>query len=49
MQHPPVGGTGYQDPLIAIHEGTLVIRRYYFPAGASASGWPRSPGSRSTP
>jgi hypothetical protein len=33
MQHPPVGGTSYQDPLIAIRDGTLVIRRYYFPTG----------------
>ena len=33
MQHPPVGGTSYQDPLIAIQDGTLAIRRYYFPTG----------------
>ena len=33
MHHRPAGGTGYQDPLIAIQDGTLVIRRYYFPTG----------------
>jgi hypothetical protein len=33
MQHQPGGGTSYQDPLIAIQDGTLAIRRYYFPTG----------------
>jgi hypothetical protein len=33
MQHQPAGGTSYQDPLISIQDGTLMIRRYYFPTG----------------
>jgi hypothetical protein len=33
MQHRPAGGTGYQDQLISIQDGTLAIRRYYFPTG----------------
>ena len=33
MQHQPAGGATYQDSLIAIRDGTLVIRRYYFPTG----------------
>jgi hypothetical protein len=34
MQHRPAGGATYQDSLIVIGDGTLVIRRYYFPTGA---------------
>jgi hypothetical protein len=34
MQHRPAEGAGYHDPLIAIQDGELVIRRYYFPTGA---------------
>jgi hypothetical protein len=33
MQHQPAGGATYQDSLIAIRDGRLVIRRYYFPTG----------------
>jgi hypothetical protein len=33
MQHRPAEGATYQDSLIAIQDGTLVIRRYYFPTG----------------
>jgi hypothetical protein len=33
MQHQPAGGAGYQDPLIAIRDGELALRRYYFPTG----------------
>jgi hypothetical protein len=33
MQHRQAGGATYQDSLIAIQDGTLVIRRYYFPTG----------------
>jgi hypothetical protein len=28
------GRASYQDPLISIQDGTLTIRRYYFPTGA---------------
>ena len=33
MQDRHTGPAGYQDPLISIQEGTLAIRRYYFPTG----------------
>jgi len=33
MRDRRAGPAGYQDPLISIQEGTLVIRRYYFPTG----------------
>jgi hypothetical protein len=34
MQDRPAPSAGYQDPLISIQDGELVIRRYYFPTGA---------------
>jgi hypothetical protein len=34
MQDRPAPSAGYQDPLIRIQDGELVIRRYYFPTGA---------------
>jgi hypothetical protein len=34
MRDRPTGSAGYQDPLISIRGGELVIRRYYFPTGA---------------
>jgi hypothetical protein len=34
MRDRPTGSAGYQDPLISICGGELVIRRYYFPTGA---------------
>lgn len=33
MQDRPAPSAGYQDPLIGIQDGELVIRRYYFPTG----------------
>lgn len=33
MQDRRTGTAGYRDPLISIQEGTLAIRRYYFPTG----------------
>jgi len=33
MQDRPAPSAGYQDPLIRIQDGELVIRRYYFPTG----------------
>jgi hypothetical protein len=33
MQHRPAEEAGYQNPLIHIQDGTLAIRRYYFPTG----------------
>ncbi len=35
MQHQSAGGAAYQDPLISIRDGTLAIRRYYFPTGTN--------------
>jgi hypothetical protein len=34
MQDRPAPSAGYQDPLIRIQNGELVIRQYYFPTGA---------------
>jgi hypothetical protein len=31
MQDRPAPRAGYQDPLVSIQDGELVIRRYYFP------------------
>ena len=33
MQDRSKGSAGYQDPLISVQDGTLMIRRYYFPTG----------------
>jgi hypothetical protein len=33
MKNHRAGSASYQDPLVAIQHGTLVIRRYYFPTG----------------
>lgn len=38
MQHRPAEGATYQDPLISIQDGTLAIRRYYFPTGTKRTG-----------
>jgi hypothetical protein len=54
MQDQPRGSAGYQDPLISIQDGTLVIRRYYFPTGtkhirlASISGVEQHPMGKAT-
>jgi hypothetical protein len=34
MQDRRTGPAGYQDPVISIRDGELVIRRYYFPTGS---------------
>jgi hypothetical protein len=34
MQDRPAPRVGYQDPLVVIQDGLLVIRRYYVPTGA---------------
>jgi hypothetical protein len=44
MQDRPARGARYQGPLVLIQDGTLTIRRYYFPTGARPVVTPDDPG-----